>query len=250
MVQTRSMTLYKACASVIAATLLSGHVAPSVDDNNRYLKVTPMRDGIRIAYTVFFGQVPGAAERRTLDRNRDGRIDAVEAQAFGDRVATDVAATLRIDGVPSPVRWATVDVGLGTDAVAAGAFSVDMIAYICAGSTRALRLRDGMRIARPGETEVKVEDSPGVTISRARIGAIEDPGRDYRFVGPGGPLADDGLELAWSAEPSAPALPEGSCAARPAQRSSSWLAIVAVAIAALATAGLLAWRIKRREEAS
>jgi len=33
-----------------------------------------MRDGFRLAYTVFFGEIPGASERRTIDTNRDGRI--------------------------------------------------------------------------------------------------------------------------------------------------------------------------------
>ena len=35
--------------SVLALTVLSAHVAPSVDDNNRYLKVTPLGDRVRIA---------------------------------------------------------------------------------------------------------------------------------------------------------------------------------------------------------
>src|ERR1043165_3083602 len=72
---TRSMTFLKALLAVAAITVLSGHVAPSVDDNNRYLKVTPLRDGIRFAYTVFFGEIPGASVRRTMDRNSDGTID-------------------------------------------------------------------------------------------------------------------------------------------------------------------------------
>ena len=70
MAQTRSMTFYTTVLAVAAVTLLSGHVAPSVDDNNRYLKVTPLRGGARLAYTVFFGEIPGAAERRQLDANR------------------------------------------------------------------------------------------------------------------------------------------------------------------------------------
>ena len=53
----RSMTNFKAALAVVAITLLSAHVAPSVDDNNRYLKVTPLHDGIRLAYTVFFGEI-------------------------------------------------------------------------------------------------------------------------------------------------------------------------------------------------
>ena len=39
-----SMTFLKAALCVVAVTVLSSHVAPSVDDNNRYLKVTPAAD--------------------------------------------------------------------------------------------------------------------------------------------------------------------------------------------------------------
>src|SRR4051795_12424080 len=71
----RSMTFVAlgALCFVLGVTSLSwGHVAPSVDDNNRYLKVTPMADGIRFAYTVFFGEIPGASERKHIDANGDG----------------------------------------------------------------------------------------------------------------------------------------------------------------------------------
>src|SRR6185369_12131192 len=33
----------------------AAHVAPSVGDNNRYLKLTPLGDRVRLAYTVFYG---------------------------------------------------------------------------------------------------------------------------------------------------------------------------------------------------
>jgi hypothetical protein len=209
MLQTRSMTLFTVALVVAVVTLgvdARAHVAPSVDDNNRYLKVTPMRGGYRLAYTVFFGEIPGASERKTLDVNRDGQIDQGEAKRFGDNLAAQVGASLE-----PRVTWAVVDVGLGTPQVAAGAFSVDMIAYVCADGR--LSLRDHFRIPRPGETEVLVEDSPGVTVKTASVGLNDDPRHDWRFLGAGGPLSDDGLEVAWTSSPSAPALPNGgSCA--------------------------------------
>ena len=59
----RSMTNVKTALAVVAVTLLSAHVAPSVDDNNRYLKVTPQADGVRLAYTGFFGEISIFATR-------------------------------------------------------------------------------------------------------------------------------------------------------------------------------------------
>ncbi|NVB78518.1 MAG: hypothetical protein HOV81_09010 [Kofleriaceae bacterium] len=189
-------------------------MAPSVDDNNRYIKVTPLGDGARIAYTVFFGEIPGASARQTIDKDGNGRIDEGEARRFGDDLASQVAAAVdvEIDGKPVRLTWRTVDVGMGSDQVAAGSFSIDMVAYLCgshgAGAHR-IRVRDQFRVPRPGETEVKVEDSPGVTVSRAHVGDADDPSHDFRFVGPGGPLSDEGLEVEYTSAASAPMV--GTC---------------------------------------
>lgn len=208
---------------LVLAVTLSGvtaaaHVAPSVDDNNRYVKLTPAADRVRVAYTVFFGEVPGAQTRPSIDANRDGQISETEGQAFGTKLATEVAASLEltIDGKVQPVAWSTVAVGMGSPQVAAGSFSIDMIAWACLPSVRGahtLLLRDRFRVPRPGETEVKVEDSPGVTIQRTRVGAAADASHDYRFAGPGGPLMDDGIDVAFTASDTAPLSGDGTCTA-------------------------------------
>ena len=225
----------------LAGAQLSAHVAPSVDDNNRYLKVTPLGDRIRLAYTVFYGEVPGAAERRTIDANGDGQI------AFGVKIAAAVAGALEVelDGAVTPMKWEVVDVGMGTPTVAAGSFSVDMVAYLCLAQARGdhrVNIRDRFRIARPGETEVKVEDSPGIRIEHARVGAAEDPSFDYRFAGPGGPLSDDGLDLQFTAGPKSEV--SGTCAsavrtASPSGSRSPALLIVLIGIGALVLAGAI-----------
>lgn len=212
-----SMTNVKTALAVVAVTLLSAHVAPSVDDNNRYLKVTPQADGIRLAYTVFFGEIPGASERKLIDANHDGQIDDGESKAYGQKLGAQVAAALQLDldGKTVPVAWQIVDVGMGSPEVAAGAFSVDLITYVCAAGTgtHRLNLRDQFRVPHPGETDVKVEDTPGITVTKARIGPADDPTHEYRFVGPGGPLSDDGLEVELTATASAPRIPADQCKA-------------------------------------
>lgn len=206
---------------VLAITLCAAHawahVAPSVDDNNRYLKVTPAADRVRIAYTVFFGEVPGAQMRRTIDANHDGQISDAEAQAFAERIAGEVAdgLELSVDGKPAKVSWSTIAAGMGTPRVTGGSFSIDLIAWACLPAPRGhhtVQLRDRFRIPRPGETEVKVEDGLGITIHHARVGRADDPTHDYRFVGPGGPLTDDGLDLAFTASDKAPLTDDATCA--------------------------------------
>lgn len=238
-------------AITVGATRAAAHVAPSVDDNNRYLKLTPAADRVRISYTVLFGEVPGAQIRRTIDANHDGTISDDEASAFGTKIAGEVAPSLEltVDGTLQAVTWATVAVGMGSPQVAAGAFSVDLVAWACLPVARGkhrLVLRDRFRIPRPGETEAKVEDSPGVTIHHARVGTADDPTHDYRFAGPGGPLADDGLDLEFTASDKAPLTADGTCARAAASKRPPTRMIVTLAAGIAFVLAVIAVIVKRR----
>ncbi len=230
------------------ATVAHAHVTPSVDDNNRYVKVTPLGDRVRVAYTVFFGEVPGAQTRPSLDTDHDGTISNAEASSFGEKLGKQVADGLdvELDGHGHPIAWTEISVGMGSPAVAAGTFSIDLVAWVCASrGTHTLRLHDRFRIARPGETELKVEDSPGVTIVRAHVGAVDDPQHDYRFVGPGGPITDDGLELTYDATARAPATPGVTCAASASTGGHTLLAVL-VGSGLAAVAGVTVLLVRRR----
>jgi len=239
-------------AVTLATATANAHVAPSVDDNNRYIKVTPAADRVRVAYTVFFGEVPGAQTRPSIDANHDGQISEAEGQAFGVKLAGEVGASLEltIDGTTQPVAWSTVAVGMGSPQVAAGSFSIDMIAWACLPSVRGkhtLLLRDRFRVPRPGETEIKVEDGPGITIGHTHIGAAADPGHDYRFAGPGGPLMDDGLDLAFTAGDAAPVTSDGTCTgAASGKRSVGKPLVMIITLALMAIIGGAVVVLKKR----
>lgn len=201
---------------VLAITLTAtaaAHVGPSKDDNNRYLKLTPQADRLRVAYTVFFGEVPGARMRPSIDADHDGSISEAEAQAFGDKLAAEVAAALdiQLDKAQLAVRFDQIVVGMGSPAVRAGSFSVDLIANLCIGpnSRHEVVLRDRFKLLNPGETEVRIEDVHGIGIPSVRIGQSKD--KQVKYVGPGGPLADDGVELVFEVTPGAPT-PTSACA--------------------------------------
>ena len=245
-------------AITLAGTAAGAHVAPSVDDNNRYLKLSPAADRVRLAYTVFFGEVPGARTRPSIDANKDGQISDDEAQAFGIKLSSEVGASLELtlDGKTLPVTWSTVATGMGSPQVAAGSFSVDLIAWPCLATPRGkhtLLLKDRFRVPNPGETEVKVEDGTGITINHTRVGPSSDAGHDYKFVGPGGPLMDDGIEVTFTASDSAPIASDGGCkaAAAESKRALPKAAIIAIAVALAALLAYVTARIqKKRVKAS
>ncbi len=238
-------------AVTFAATQARAHIAPSVDDNNRYLKLTPAADRVRISYTVLFGEVPGALNRKTIDANKDGTISDDEAAAFGTKVAGEVAPALEVtvDGKVQPVSWATVAVGMGSPQTAAGSFSVDLVAWACLPVARGkhrIVLRDRFRIPRPGETEAKVEDSPGVILHHARVGTFNDPTHDYRFVGAGGPLSEDGLDVEFTAGDKAPLTADGTCAGTAAGKRPPVRMIMTLAAGIGFALAVLAVLLKRR----
>jgi hypothetical protein len=246
------MRLVLVLAIVLAAGRAAAHVAPAIGDNNRYLKLTPLGDRVRLAYTVFYGEIPGAAMRRAIDANHDGAIDDAESQAFGSRIAREVAAALEmtIDGARQPVAWAQVVVGFGTPQTAAGAFSIDLVAWICLAPPRgkhAVLLRDDFRLERPGETEVKVEDSPGVAINATRIGGAEDEANDYKLVGPSGALATDGLELQFTAGDKTVVTSDAVCRGPAHERALPTSVIMgAAAVSAFLLAGFVTLMMRRR----
>src|SRR6187551_2105533 len=166
--------LVAATAIALASAPARGHVEASVDANNRYLKLSPMGDRIRLAYTVLFGHEPGAAMRRRLDRDRDGQISSAEADALGRELAAALqpALTIAIDGEPLAWQWARVDVGLGTPAVGGGSLSVDLIAWLCTppGTTHRLQLRDEYMVEKAGDSELKLETGPGITLGVRTLG--------------------------------------------------------------------------------
>lgn len=243
-----------AALALTLTTPARAHVAPAIGDNNRYLKLTPLGDRVRLAYTVFYGELPGAELRRAIDTNRDGSIGDAESQAFGKKVAGEIApaVVMTIDGAARPVAWSQVVVGLGTPQVAAGAFSIDLVAWFCLPAPRArhtVLLRDHYPLARPGETEVKVDDSPGVTIHDTRIGGAVDEAHDYKLVGPSGALDTAGLDLQFTAGPAAPVTSDAICRrGGPARTASTGVIVGATLAGIIALGGLVTVRWRRRRQ--
>jgi MYXO-CTERM domain-containing protein len=240
-----------AAITALTAAGAGAHVGPSVDDNNRYLKLTPLGDRVRLVYTVVYGENPGRIARRSIDTNRDGAIGSDEAQAFANQLAADVghAVDVTVDGMQQPIYWAQIIPGMGTPVVDAGSFSVDLIAWIClpsVGGPHQLQLRDQFRVPRPGETEIRVDDTPGVTIERAHVGRDDMSEHIYKFLGPGGALTDDGLDLAFTVDDRAPVMADGACAVATTRGASRATIVLAIVLGTGLTAAAALVLLRRR----
>lgn len=248
--------------TIIAVALFAtrsahAHVVASPNENNRYLKVTPMGDRFRLVYTIYFGETPGAGLRRELDTNHDNTVDDDEADAFGQRLAKEVrpALDLTLDGAPVAFGWSDVDVGMGTPEVQAGSFAVDLVGVVCLPTRGAheLVIRDTYPLPIPGETELKVETGLGIEVERITLAGAVVNGDDVKLRGVGGPLAA-GWAIKISVGDAAPvggdtcaAASAGPAAKGARRRRTKWLAIGAAAVIAVAGGMGAALVVKRRK---
>lgn len=252
----RGLASLVALASLALVRPAAAHVAASVDDNNRYLKLSLMGDRVRLAYTIFFGEVPGKAMRPAIDTNRNGRLDPDETDTFAARLGAEVEAQLRVvlDGVEQPVRFELRSLGTLSEAVSGGSFSVDLITTLCTApaARHQLELRDRFTPPRPGETEIYLEDGPGISVTEATVGDPASSAVAFRFDGPVPALADPGLRVAYQVAADAAGAQASRCSTQRAGREGDeagrgplrWALPLGAAL--LAFVSLWRWRQRRR----
>jgi len=250
------------CALALPA---GAHVIPSVNENNRYLRLAVLGDRVRLAYTLYIGEVPGNQARHRLDSNHDGIVDEHEADAYGRDLGQTIQRSLKIvlDDAPATVRWAEIHVGMGTPDANAGSFSVDLIAWLCVPDAKrlehALHLNDFFRVPLPGETEIMVEESPGVTVTRSIVDEHSSHSRLTMFWrGDRGYLRRHGLDLDFRVDPSVAVIESPEACARAAAGTQEGsrargprptgrrLALLA-ALAALAMLAAILWARRYRK---
>jgi hypothetical protein len=171
-------------------TLLHQQTAPTL--NNRYVKLTCMENRVRLAYTILYGDLPGEAERRKMDKDKNGSISADEAKAFGASLGEVLSRTLTItiDGERQALHWESIDVGLGTNVgVGALPFSVDLVTTFApreGGGEHEIRVDDRFEPPYLGETEVLAEEAPGTRVVASWSGAPRPGlrGLKWLFEGP------------------------------------------------------------------
>lgn len=182
--------------------ITSAHVGSDEKTNNRYYKLSPMADRVRLAYTIFFGRQPGNLLRRDIDSDQDGKISDGERTTYREKLAQEVfkSVSVQLNGSNVDVRWSDVSVGMGGDSVFDGPFSVDLIGSVCLinpapDSLHSFVFRESLRLPLPGETELHLDPAPGIEVTKSVLNNKPMTGDQKRWFGGAGPAAKDGYEL-------------------------------------------------------
>jgi hypothetical protein len=153
---------------------------------NRYLEVDLVApDRLRLAYTELVGPAPAAALRKAADANGDGKLDAAETRALGDRLRAAVTAGLELslDGKPTAPPFDPPVVNLGEAVVGPIPFSIDLAATmpLAGAGPHEVRLDDRTPEPLLGETELRLEESPTTALLTAHRGPTGNE-RETRFL--------------------------------------------------------------------
>ncbi|MBL4635914.1 MAG: hypothetical protein JKY56_18785 [Kofleriaceae bacterium] len=177
------------------------HVGSDEKVNNRYYKLTPMSDRVRVAYTIFFGRQPSLEIRRGMDLDGDRKISESEKNSYREQLAREVfnVVSVELDHSGSEVRWSEVTLGIGGNSIFDGPFSIDFIGSVCLvapapGTTHHLVFRESLRLPLPGETELHLDPAPGIDIRKSILDKVPLTGNEKRWTGGAGPIAK-GYEL-------------------------------------------------------
>jgi hypothetical protein len=133
-----------------------------------------------------------------------------------------------------------------------------MIAWLCLSSPKSqiahsLVLTDTFQVPRPGETELRVVESPGVTIGRSTFGKEGKRSQlEFKWTGAGGPIATIGYHLDFETDPkTAPMANDGRCKHRPTAAPKSGLTLpvkLAIIGGVAAVIGLVLFLFLRRRD--
>ena len=182
-------------------SVVLAHVGSDEKVNNRYYKLTPMSDRVRVAYTIFFGRQPSLEIRRGMDLDGDRKISESEKNSYREQLAREVfkVVSVELDHSPSEVRWSEVTLGLAGESVFDGPFSIDLIGSVCLvapapDTTHHLMFRESLRLPLPGETELHLDPAPGIDIRKSILDKVPLAGNEKRWTGGAGPIIN-GYEL-------------------------------------------------------
>jgi len=160
---------------------------------NRYSRIEPAGDGVRISYVLDLAEIPTFQEQARIDADRDGQVTDVERDRYAEARAEELRRNLHltIDGAPVDVRLLGQSVSFppGQGGLATLRLEANLIASLASGATttagdgaRAIQVtyRDDNDPGRVGWREIVAQPgSAGARIEQATVPA-EDQSDELR----------------------------------------------------------------------
>lgn len=155
---------------------------------NRYARIEPAADAVRIAYAIDMAEIPTFQEMSTIDRDRDGTVDDLERTAYLEFRVPELLRNLRltVDGKPLPLRAESsaltfTDGQGGLQILRIDAALVAELPSDARGGVQEAAFRDSNYDNRVGWREVVVRGTEGAAIreSSAPPEDVSDALRSY-----------------------------------------------------------------------
>jgi len=141
-----------------------------------------------------------------MDSNKDGNLSKKERKTFAQPWATSASEkiSVRIDGEPINLQWKEIYIGVGTPKVYSTPFSVDFNAWLCIptkNGNNKVWIQHKLHIPMPGETEVRIEESPGVHLNHSFVGNnVKKSQTEFKWLGKQAPLSENPLQIEFRVE--------------------------------------------------
>jgi len=141
---------------------------------NRYSRIEPAGDGVRIFYVLDMAEIPTFQEKARIDADRDGRVTDTERARYAEARANELLGNLHLtlEGAPVAVRPLSQSVSFppGQGGLETLRLEALFVASISSGGDRAIQLtyrddndpeRLGWReiVARPGASDARIEQA-------------------------------------------------------------------------------------------
>lgn len=135
---------------------------------NRYSRLEPDGDRLRIIYVLDMAEVPAFQEQRLVDGNSDGQVSESEQNEYAARKASELqqGVALRLDGKPAALTLMNYELSFppGQGGLSLLRLRVVFEAAVPAGATLTAEYQDRNYSSRMGWKEVVVRASAGTAV--------------------------------------------------------------------------------------
>lgn len=156
---------------LLSAGTVRAHPQFALSTVNRYGRLVLLPNKLLFDYSLMVGEVPAEQLQRTADLDRDGNLSAAELKSLAEQLRRTIEKDvgLRLDGKPLPLTWTMQPLQLKrpTTQPNPAPFALELSAEAALLDDRQAHqvvVDDRADLPPVGEVELRIEDSPEVTV--------------------------------------------------------------------------------------